>query len=125
MIPQFLTKHSVRNMSEREARHRFATFDLSIVSWKLSLPKGDGEGWGIKKIQRVERLYRQWLFLYWKYPHLSNVPSKEVDIFFHNHILFTKKYVRDCEYLFGRYAHHNPDFGMPKMTKKFLKQMYG
>lgn len=95
-----------------------------MVLWKLHQPKGDGEGWGIKDLKRIESLYRKFLFLNWKYPLEHNVPSKEVDIFWHNHMLFTKQYVKDCDSLFGRYLHHNPDFGMKKMTKKFKQQIY-
>jgi hypothetical protein len=40
------------------------------------------------------------------------VPSKEIDIFWHTHILDTQKYMSDCENLFGKYIHHFPYFGM-------------
>jgi hypothetical protein len=35
-------------------------------------------------------------------------PNKVVDIFWHTHILFTQKYFKDCEVVFGHYLHHEP-----------------
>jgi hypothetical protein len=35
-------------------------------------------------------------------------PNRVVDIFWHTHILFTPKYFKDCELVFGRYLHHLP-----------------
>ena len=40
------------------------------------------------------------------------MPSKDIDIFWHTHILDTQKYMADCETLFGKYFHHFPYFGM-------------
>jgi len=37
--------------------------------------------------------------------------SKDVDEFWHTHILQTMKYHRDCETVFGKYLHHNPHVG--------------
>ena len=39
------------------------------------------------------------------------VVSKDVDEFWHTHILHTMKYTEDCERVFGTYLHHNPDIG--------------
>jgi hypothetical protein len=55
------------------------------------------------------------------YPPL--VPSEEVDEFWHNHILDTKKYFKDCELFFGEYLHHDPSFGRsdnPETKKKLI-----
>lgn len=35
-------------------------------------------------------------------------PTHVVDIFWHTHILFTRKYFKDCEAIFGQYLHHEP-----------------
>ncbi len=35
--------------------------------------------------------------------------SPEIDLFWHEHILDTKKYKQDCEMVFGRFLHHVPD----------------
>lgn len=35
-------------------------------------------------------------------------PSKKADLIWHQHILHTKKYARDCKRIFGRFIHHRP-----------------
>jgi hypothetical protein len=39
-------------------------------------------------------------------------PSKDVDAFWHGHILDTMKYAEDCDQVFGYFLHHFPYFGM-------------
>jgi hypothetical protein len=55
--------------------------------------------------------YRKMLKLIQKFPDQPVVPSKLVDLAWHEHILDTARYKRDCLRLFGRYIHHNPSFG--------------
>lgn len=54
------------------------------------------------------RLYKNFLILSRKYPGEIFVPSKEIDEFWHNHILATRQYHQDCEAIFGYYYHHDP-----------------
>lgn len=54
------------------------------------------------------RLYKNFLILSRKYPEEIFVPSKEIDEFWHNHILATRQYHQDCEAIFGYYYHHDP-----------------
>ena len=44
-------------------------------------------------------------------PQMLIVPSEEVDTFWHMHILDTRKYASDCDYIFGYFLHHNPYLG--------------
>src|SRR5437773_2173683 len=48
-----------------------------------------------------------------KYPdHAEDILlSKDVDEFWHTHILQTIKYTEDCEAVFGKYLHHAPHVG--------------
>lgn len=55
--------------------------------------------------------YRRLLYLIQKHPDLPIVPSKLVDLVWHEHILDTQQYKKDCQSLFGRYIHHAPSFG--------------
>eukprot|EP01062_Namystynia_karyoxenos_P033288 TRINITY_DN244_c0_g1_i2.p2 TRINITY_DN244_c0_g1~~TRINITY_DN244_c0_g1_i2.p2 ORF type:complete len:716 (+),score=253.35 TRINITY_DN244_c0_g1_i2:81-2150(+) len=57
------------------------------------------------------REYRRMLTLIQQYPDQPAVPSKLVDLVWHDHILDTKQYRRDCLRLFGRFIHHSPSFG--------------
>lgn len=55
--------------------------------------------------------YRRMLQLIQRFPERPVVPSKLVDLVWHEHILDTARYKRDCLRMFGRYVHHNPSFG--------------
>jgi len=55
--------------------------------------------------------YRKMLLLIQRFPERPVVPSKLVDLVWHEHILDTMQYKRDCLRMFGRYVHHNPSFG--------------
>lgn len=45
------------------------------------------------------------------YPEAPVVPSKLVDLVWHEHVLDTQTYQRDCLRMFGHYLHHAPSFG--------------
>jgi len=55
--------------------------------------------------------YRRMLHLIQKFPDAPVVPSKRVDIVWHEHILDTQQYKQDSQRMFGRYIHHKPSFG--------------
>ena len=80
---------------------------------KVSLTQREGgSDWSLDKAELLEVWYRRFLYLVNLYPEKTIVPSKDIDIFWHTHILDTQKYMDDCENLFGRYFHHFPYFGM-------------
>ena len=68
------------------------------------------EGWEYECALAVSKLYRNFLYLALKYhdqyPELP--PSLEIYEFWHNHILDTQQYTKDCHAIFGRYLHHYP-----------------
>ncbi|WP_419183608.1 glycine-rich domain-containing protein [Scytonema hofmannii] len=53
--------------------------------------------------------YKMFLHLIYLYPNSTIVPTCEIDIVWHYHILDTRKYAWDCEWLFGYFVHHNPN----------------
>lgn len=67
--------------------------------------------WPSSDCEAVCSEYRRFLKLKKLYPDVEIVPSKYVDIFWHAHILNTKKYNRDCNLIFGDFLHHNPFHG--------------
>lgn len=74
-------------------------------------------GWKQKEAEAACSLYRNFLFLHKKYGHEHSLPpSEEIDEFWHNHILDTKKYRQDCQVIFGRYLDHYPYFGIDGKT---------
>ena len=72
-----------------------------------------GEGWSRAYAENIELAYRNYLTMLVKHPEDAEdiVVSKDVDEFWHAHILHTMKYTEDCEKVFGKYLHHNPHVG--------------
>ena len=87
------------------------SLDLEPIKFSLAM-REDGPGWPLDKIETMETWYRRFLFLSHRFPEKTIVPTKDIDVFWHTHILDTKKYMADCESLFGGYFHHFPYFGM-------------
>jgi len=91
--------------------------DLDPIIFSL-VSKEDGVGWSIDKARNVSTWYRRFLFLMNEYPNAAIVPNKDIDTFWHQHILDTKKYFIDCDLIFGCYLHHFPYFGVRGMNDK-------
>jgi hypothetical protein len=85
--------------------------DLDPIKFKLMDPD-EGEGWSREQVDRIEIAYRRFLTLLVRHPEATIAPSKEIDKFWHGHILDTMKYAADCEQVFGYFLHHFPYFGM-------------
>src|SRR5258708_3504120 len=86
--------------------------DLESVKVRAMDPEL-GEGWTREYAEGIERGYRTYLAMLAKYPdHAEDILlSKDVDEFWHTHILQTIKYTEDCEAVFGKYLHHAPHIG--------------
>lgn len=94
-----------------------AVFDekLNSVSfkkliWKLS--ESEEATWEKSDLDFAEKEYRRFLKLKYLYPEMALVPNKIVDKMWHEHILDTKSYRKDCKYLFGKFIDHYPYFGI-------------
>src|SRR5260221_5339077 len=86
--------------------------DLESVKIRAMDPKL-GEGWTREYAEGIEQGYRTYLAMLAKYPdHAEDILlSKDVDEFWHTHILQTIKYTEDCDKVFGKYLHHAPHIG--------------
>jgi hypothetical protein len=86
--------------------------DLESVKIRLMDPEL-GEGWTREYADGIEQGYRTYLTMLAKYQdHAEDILlSRDVDEFWHTHILQTLKYSEDCEAVFGKYLHHNPHVG--------------
>lgn len=96
----------------------------SMCSTQYPLPR-----WTLADAKHCAQLYKNFLFLFKKHFPTPLVPTKEVDEFWHNHILYTKKYHYDCMHIFGHYLHHepaNPNESSDNLINDFLitKQLY-
>lgn len=96
--------------SAQEVLNRIDALDLNMI--KLKLAHAMGKGWSLRKTDAIERKYKRFLYLSWKYRGKTMVPTEEVDEFWHYHILDTQKYPKDCMRLFGYVIHHFPYLGV-------------
>ena len=88
-----------------------AALDLDPIKVKL-MDAEEGQGWSREQVDGMAVAYKRFLTLLVKYPETPIAPSKDVDKFWHGHILDTMKYAQDCEIVFGYFLHHFPYFGM-------------
>jgi hypothetical protein len=86
--------------------------DLTAVCMKLMEPVPEGKGWTLDETQMAEKWYRRFLALCKMYPKFPVVPNYYIDSFWHQHILDTKAYAKDCKAVFGSFLHHFPYFGL-------------
>ncbi|GAB7528145.1 hypothetical protein PS3A_05520 [Pseudomonas sp. 3A(2025)] len=89
--------------------------DLSMIHEKLcSGGKLLCRKWSAVESEIAINYYKNFLFLNKKYLKIYPVipPSLEVDEVWHQHILDTLQYSKDCNEIFGHYFHHYPYFGM-------------
>lgn len=99
-----------------------AALDLECVKYKLVTE----DGWPLEKADHVEKHYKAFLFACAAQPEYIAIPSKEVDDFWHVHILDTHKYHADCDAILGRYLHHYPYVGLfsdddPVLTENYAR----
>jgi hypothetical protein len=87
------------------------SIDLEPIKFNL-VSREEGPGWTVEKTKLIETWYRRFLTLVKTYPNQTIVPTKDIDTFWHYHILDTRKYMDDCDKVFGSYFHHFPYFGI-------------
>ncbi len=82
---------------------------IQSIDFSMIIQKMIQDGWGKKEAKETEQQYRHFLYLNKKYPRADALPpSLDIDEFWHYHILDTKKYIYDCQNIFGYYLHHYP-----------------
>lgn len=102
------------NPTNEEARIYIDSINFDPVMTKLV----NFSGWLLEDAEKTCRQYRNFLFLNKKYhdQHKDLPPSEDIDEFWHNHILDTEQYIKDCQHIFGSYMHHYPYFGIDDKT---------
>ena len=85
--------------------------DLEPIKFKL-MDADEGPGWPREYVEKMAVSYKRFLTLLVTHPETPIAPSKDIDKFWHGHILDTMKYAEDCENIFGYFLHHFPYFGM-------------
>jgi hypothetical protein len=82
--------------------------NLECIAFKVAFD----EGWSLEAVDRVEFYYRCFLQANLDNPTKRLAPTKEIDRFWHHHILDTQKYMEDCKTILGYYLHHFPYSGI-------------
>src|SRR5215471_10691845 len=103
MLEKLLAKRHIQNLN------------LTSVRMKLI----EKMGWSSDQAHRVEGDYKRFLYaLAHKRPDdILSPPTQEVDEFWHQHILDTRKYREDCETIFGHYVDHTPGLDPEKQRR--------
>ncbi|BAZ09315.1 peptidase [Calothrix sp. NIES-4071] len=92
---------------------------LANLGWSNMLIHPEhGLGWNHKQVSQGIERYKMFLYLIYLYPNRTIIPTREIDTVWHYHILDTHKYAYDCEFLFGYFLHHNPNFDYESETLK-------
>lgn len=114
--------------------------ELDLESVKLRVMDAElGEGWTREYAESIEVAYKTYLTMVVKYQeHAEDIMlSKDVDEFWHTHILQTMKYADDCQKVFGTFLHHDPHIGartpalfekrtvLAKKTRELYEQEFG
>lgn len=81
----------------------FQTIDLQPIILKMH----EAEPYSLSRVEKIAQAYLEFIFLAQKVA-FPIMPSKEVDIFWHYHILNTKHYREFCDKHFGRFIDHIP-----------------
>jgi hypothetical protein len=97
---------------EHEVIAAIQVLDLESVKLRLMDPEL-GKNWSRAYAESIEAAYKRYLAMLVKYQDAAEdiMLSKDVDEFWHTHILQTIKYAEDCERVFGTFLHHNPHIG--------------
>lgn len=95
-------------VSLEEARCYIDELDLRYIAESMCAPAYPLPRWTLEDALQCCRLYKNFLYLLKKYLPIPLVPTREIDEFWHNHILYTRHYFRDCDHIFGHYLHHEP-----------------
>lgn len=95
-------------ISLEEAKAYLAALDLSYLIEDMTGDNYPLPRWTLEDATLALPIYKNFLYLQKKYFSYPLVPTKEIDEFWHNHILYTKNYHKDCSHIFGHYLHHQP-----------------
>src|SRR5438445_9412791 len=97
------------------AKRHISRLDLSFVRRKVI----EKLGWTSEKAEQVELEYKRFLYALARkrQEDLISPPTPEVDEFWHQHILDTRKYREDCEMVFGHYIDHTPGLEPSEQAK--------
>lgn len=95
--------------------------DLTPINIKLR--HDDPATWTDDVLADVEQKYRRFLVLHLLHPHTTLSVDRDLDEYWHQHILDTRKYAEDCRHVFGYFLHHDPYFGLDEDSDDWLENV--
>ena len=102
----------------KEKWDQIVNIDLTTVKANFMRRKTRLQRWLWRRrfnLDHIEYEYRKFLYLICINPDKCIVPwHDEMDNLWHEHILDTRKYIKDCELIHGKIIHHNPN--LPRGT---------
>jgi hypothetical protein len=112
--------------------YKLNNLDLQRVARKL-MYKSDGCGLTFQETEAAIARYKMFLHLQFLFPDTQLVPTQEIDEVWHAHILAdTRRYIQDCENLFGYILHHSSDEMQPQnqdtafaLTQSMFEKFFG
>ncbi|CAM4438842.1 MAG: hypothetical protein LEGION0398_MBIBDBAK_00582 [Legionellaceae bacterium] len=91
-----------------EAKQYIEALNLDYLILKMCAEEYPLPRWTKEDALICADLYKKFLLLKKKYFQFSIIPTREIDEFWHNHILHTKQYMEDSQNIYGIYLHHTP-----------------
>jgi hypothetical protein len=109
--------------------------DFRLTAFKLMNP-AEGRGLTLKQATEAIERYRQFLVLHYLYPDRKLVPDRLIDLVWHECVLNTRSYGKNCQDLFGYFLHHDPEIRLSEgenqtsdsdftVTCQLLEQHFG
>lgn len=105
--------------NDEKLPEKIRNLDLGPIKFKL-LNEDSEVDWSEARISAVEEEYRRFLTLADEGNGRPTSPSRNVDVFWHHHILDTEKYYNDMMSVFGHMMHHFPYLGLRSEEDKGL-----
>lgn len=128
MIANPIDSHSSlpnqRGITLEQARQYIEKLDLHYIVDAMCAEGYPLPRWVQEEALQCMGLYKDFLLLKKKHISESLVPTREIDEFWHNHILYTQHYFYDCQQIFGHYLHHEPasqDGDKEMLVREYLK----
>ncbi len=117
------------NITFEQAKLYLSQLNLAYIVSQMCAEDYALPRWTSTDAMHCATLYKRFLLLKKKHFALPLVPTKEIDEFWHNHILHTQRYMQDCQQIFGTYLHHtpaSPDEDIEQLLQDFeqTKQLY-
>jgi len=122
MTPPLALGEPTREISFISAVNYIQHLDLEYIIEFMCAKRYPLPQWSLSDARYCCQLYKNFLILLKKHHPEFLVPTREIDEFWHNHILYTKNYCNDSLAIFGHYLHHDP--ASPEEDPQILVNAY-